>query len=648
MKIKPLPFLLALFVVLSASAQDKRVDSLKLRLNDPKVHDTTKLQSILLVMGRDYNTLHPTYQYLNRIMGDLALKNYNKKHDPKSHKVYAQYLGTYYNALMIEYGEKREVKKALAYIDKSIAIFKAEKLYDDMYYSVVAKGTFLSKINQYDKAIAYLFEALKYFEKNPKANADGIAYVQSSIAAIYSDRGMEEKAIEYNKKVASYYDTKKPLYAEDEYSKSVCYANMGTSYSVLKKYPEAMSSFNNALQLSQKIGDAAITSVVLTKMATIKMDQGKIDEAETLIKQSLNGAIDEMSTANAFVKLGEMYYKKNNFKNAEDYLTKALAISKKIKNLALQEQASYFLFEASKKNKNFEKALETHLLHDKLTDSTQMEASRNSLEKQQLKYDFEKRELEYKLIAEREKTTKNNWLIGLSVTVLLLLSGGWAYYRNNRQKQAIHLLEKNLNRQKLLVSQMNPHFIFNSVDNIQGLIQNNHLDKAIDYLTQFSSLTRQILENSSENYISLTEELEMIRNYVNIQQLLFNNTFDYTIDIDQTIDSDSVFLPPMLAQPFIENAIKHGKSVTETQKISIRFYFIAEKLFFEVTDNGEGFRQDKKQGRHKSLAMSITKERLIHYSKKGDIVITTENIIDQYENVAGAKVVFEIPYIYEN
>jgi LytS/YehU family sensor histidine kinase len=119
--------------------------------------------------------------------------------------------------------------------------------------------------------------------------------------------------------------------------------------------------------------------------------------------------------------------------------------------------------------------------------------------------------------------------------------------------------------------------------------------------------------------------------------------------VAQDIDVESVFLPPMLTQPFIENAIKHGLGlVSKNGKIDIHFFLDAEKLFFEVTDNGKGFDHNQTTSNHKSLAMTITKERLVGYTKNQDFVVQTDNLKDGDQKVVGAKVRFEIPYIYEN
>ena len=347
--------------------------------------------------------------------------------------------------------------------------------------------------------------------------------------------------------------------------------------------------------------------------------------------------------------MGDFYYRKKEYSKADSYLSKALSIGKSIKNLQLQEGASELLFKTSSASKNFEKALEMHQFNDKLIDSSKTETAKNLLAQQELKYDFEKKELNYKLATEKKNAQKNNVLIALSGFVLLLLLGGYFYYRNNKQKQAIMVLEKNQIKQKLMVSQMNPHFIYNSIDNIQGLIYNKQDDDAVNYLTKFSKLTRQILENSNENYISLAEEVEMIKNYAAIQQLLYGNKFNFKIEVENTIDTESLFLPPMLTQPFIENAIKHGLgNKTENGMINISFYLKENRLLFEVSDNGNGFDETKKQNNHKSLAMAITKERLVNYTKNKNFILQTENITDKDQNVIGAKVIFEIPYIYEN
>jgi len=160
-------------------------------------------------------------------------------------------------------------------------------------------------------------------------------------------------------------------------------------------------------------------------------------------------------------------------------------------------------------------------------------------------------------------------------------------------------------------------------------------------LRGFSKLTRQILENSNEGYISLHEEIEMLDNYLVIQQLLYDNRFTFTIDVDATIDAESMYVPPMLTQPFIENAIKHGlKNKPENGKVAIRFYKNESQLHFEVCDNGNGFDPHEKEHNHKSMAVALTKERLIGYTQKPNFAIDMEMFLTISNALLDAKIKF--------
>lgn len=630
--------------------RDKTIDSLKLVLQNPKLHDTTKLRALSETMGNNYSLDDPKYYYLNTIMEKLALKNFRKNNPQELKEVYAEYLGEVYSSSAMGEERKRDFTKAFAYIDKSIALYKMGKSYENMNFAIVTKGTLYSDIQEYEKAINCLFTALKYFENSKEKNsANGVCYVETYLGQIYLKQKKYEKSIEYYNKASRYYDKLPKMTPQDMHEKSYIYGNMGHCYVSLKKYPEAIASYNQSMALAKKIGDQPTIDNILGKIAHIKMKQLKFDEAEQILKEALKSEFHPVTTTANYLNLGELYYTKKDFEQAEIYLNKGLSLSKEYNQFELLTDASNLLYKVSSAKKDYKNALDMYVLHDKLVDSSKTETSRNALVQQQLKYDFEKKELKLKLAAEKKNATKNNWLIALSALVVLLLLGGYFYYRNNKQRQAITILEKDQIKQKLLITQMNPHFIFNSIQNIRGLINNNHNNEAVNYLEKFSKLTRQILENSNESYISLEEEVQMIDNYLTIQQLLYDNKFSYTIDVQEVIDTESIFLPPMLAQPFIENSIKHGLSnTTENGKINIHFYLKEEKLFFEVTDNGKGFDNSKTVSNHKSLAMTITKERLIGYTKNKEFDVQTNNLIKDDGTIEGAKVVFEIPYIYEN
>lgn len=640
---KTLAWVILLFALSVSYGQNRASDTLMQMLRNPKIHDTIKLYNIATAIDQRGQYDQGTKQ-LNSLMGQLALQHYKKNNTAQLHKVYTKYVAAYYNNLGNDYGKKGDIAKTLSYLDKSISLFKSVQSYDEMYYAVIGKAIILNRIYEYEKAISSLFSALRYFEKDKTGNADAISYVQSTLASIYSDQGRHDQSIAFNQKVIQYHRNLKSLTAEQEFQISTAYANCGSSYLALKKYPEALDNFNRALLLLQKLGDQTNISVVLTKIARVQMEESKLDAAESTLNKALKSDISDMALANANVKFGELYYRKKEYAKADSYLTKGLSLSKATENLGLQEQASGLLLKVSEQRNDFKKAFEMQRFHDRLTDSSKTETARNILAQQQLKYDFEKKELNYQLAT----ASKNNLLLALSGVLVVLVLGGYFYFRNNKQRQAISALEKSQMRQKLLLSQMNPHFIFNSLQNIRSLIRGKQDEAAMDYLGKFSKLTRQVLENSDEDYISLSDEVAMISNYLSLQQLS-GQAFDFKVTVDDALNPESILLPPMLTQPFVENAIKHGLSSKEAGgRINVRFYFEANKLFFEVTDNGNGFQTHKKQNGHKSMSMGIARERLAHYAKNRDIAIKADNLKDQDQNTIGAKVSFEIPYLCEN
>ncbi len=243
-----------------------------------------------------------------------------------------------------------------------------------------------------------------------------------------------------------------------------------------------------------------------------------------------------------------------------------------------------------------------------------------------------------------KKSDREQYLFIFEALALLLLFMAFML-RLRRVKMKNRQL---LTEQKLLRSQMNPHFIYNSVCNVQNLIRDGKSDEAIDYLTRFSKLTRQILESSDESHISLEEEVEMLDNYCSVQQLLYTKPFDYDISVGNGIDVESIFIAPMLTQPFVENAIRHGlRHNVENGRVNARFFLKNTRLFFEVCDNGKGFDEAQVSRQHKSLSTAITKNRLIHLGKDREYAFESVNILDAEGKITGAKVTFEIPYIHE-
>lgn len=207
--------------------------------------------------------------------------------------------------------------------------------------------------------------------------------------------------------------------------------------------------------------------------------------------------------------------------------------------------------------------------------------------------------------------------------------------------------------QKAMRLQMNPHFIFNALNSIQSLIGTGKETEARYYLAKFSRLMRQILDNSRQSEITLEEEINTLENYLLIEQFCNGDRFQYTIEVSEKIEPDFINIPPMLLQPFVENAIKHGmkgrSDQNEIGKINLQFSEINGILECVIEDNGIGreqaekLKKESKETYHKSTGLAVTTERLNLMRLSEDI--EPYEILDLYTDgkAGGTKVIIRIP-----
>ena len=163
-------------------------------------------------------------------------------------------------------------------------------------------------------------------------------------------------------------------------------------------------------------------------------------------------------------------------------------------------------------------------------------------------------------------------------------------------------------KQQALQLQMNPHFIFNALTSIQNLVGKEDPKKARFYLAKFSRLMRNILEHSREDFITLEEEMKLLDDYLSVEKLVHNDSFDFSIKVDPNVDP-SINIAPMMIQPFVENAVKHGASKVENGKVEIDFQLKGKNISCTIKDNGPGFIARSNQ-EHKSISMEVISERL--------------------------------------
>ena len=277
---------------------------------------------------------------------------------------------------------------------------------------------------------------------------------------------------------------------------------------------------------------------------------------------------------------------------------------------------------------------------------------------------------------QRESLLKNILIAGVLATLLL----GIFIFRNiilkrKTEKNKREIAENELMLQKLeyektnaelhkhatelemqaLRAQMNPHFIFNSLNSINRFILQNNKEQASAYLTKFSKLVRMILQNSQALMITLESELESLELYLDLEALRFDNHFAYTIKLSDEIDAEMLKVPPLIIQPYVENAIWHGLMHKEEKgQLDIEINMENNFLFIRITDDGVGRKQSATHNssyatKHKSVGLKITAERIakIQISDASKSPVEIKDLIYADGSAAGTEVIIKIPCIYD-
>ena len=206
-----------------------------------------------------------------------------------------------------------------------------------------------------------------------------------------------------------------------------------------------------------------------------------------------------------------------------------------------------------------------------------------------------------------------------------------------------------------LRAQMNPHFIFNSLNSINRFILEKDKTQASAYLTKFSRLVRLILQNSQASFITIESELESLRLYLELEAVRFDQHFSYSIKVEKNLDISAVKVPPLIIQPFAENAIWHGLMHKEEKgELMIELYQQNEFLCCRITDNGVGRKRaaalkSKSAATHKSMGMQITASRIkmLGQQHQKDAQITIEDLVLEHGKACGTAVLLKIPVYYD-
>ena len=626
----------------SVSAQDQAIDSLKRVLKVAKI-DTAKVNI--------YN----------------ALANEFKESNPDSTAFYALKASHLSQKIHYDFGmanammNKGNSNVILSNYPQALKDFKQAQLrYESLLSSAsdtdlkriknglarayASSGVVYSEQNNYSESLEYYFRALKIYQEINQKNS--ISKIYNNIAIVYKSQNHLSKALEYLKKAL------KIQQEIGEQTVAVTLTNIGAIYFEQGNNTEALDYYEKAKKNFKDIDNTRGNALLHSYLGDYYAKQNDTEKALSFYNESLKmyGELENQFGASLVLyEIGQLYAAQKKFTEALPYATKSLALAKQIGVLDQHSQSERLLSEIYAALNNPAASLAHYKQYIIVRDSLNNEENNKKIVRAEMNFEYQKREA---LLL--EKTKRQNQLTLFTVIGILLLFGLVFVTYNRLQIKRRLTLQKEVAEyeQKALHLQMNPHFVFNCLGSISSFIVQNGTDSAIKYLSKFSKLMRLTLEYSKGSLIPIDKEIESLRNYLELEQLRFNKIFEFSITSGEGIEDDMA-LPPLLIQPFVENAILHGVVPKETNgEINIHFDVADNQLVCTITDDGIGFTKSKEIKEHsvkahQSMALEITRKRLeiieATTSKKANVTI---NEILKNGQVTGTQVTLNLPIQY--
>jgi len=590
---------------------------------------------------------------------------------------------------------KRNFVTSGKYLSDALRVFEKNESSFGLGWGNVWLGQALYSQNRFEASLSCYYKSLLYLDEAGYFEAEGKAWTW--MAYIYATLGNYDSSLFY---------CSKSLLLRQKMSDHVCvtasYANIGQLYKSVGAYDEALDYFRQGFNYANTHGVDIYTAdwiyfepvgVIYRLMnfpdssyfylqKALKLDPDnettRMSFGETLLMQNqVDSAlriflepVDQFRSGNdnwdlmrVAMDLAKVYERKKNIKTALRFANESLSLarsgkarhfildgymilSRLYRQAAMVDSAYYFLNQYT----GLRDSILTSQFIWKLTNYKNQAEYKKKID-QLAALDTEnkakEKELEQKSLSQRV----------LLIFLFIAATSGFFIYKSLTLKRKNEKLE-NLNRQSALQkhvtdlemqalrAQMSPHFIFNCLSSINRFILKNETDAASGYLTKFSRLIRMVLMNSQKPSICLEDELETLRLYQDMEALRFKNSFDYKISFLNSIDVSNIFIPPMLMQPFAENAIWHGLMHKEGQgHLEIELHHDDKFLFCTVTDNGIGRQKasdlkSKSAEKHKSMGLQITRERLELMQKDQDYKTSfaIEDLYDETGKPAGTRV----------
>jgi len=503
----------------------------------------------------------------------------------------------YYQALA--YQNNKNHKKAIRYFNKIIPVLEKNADKNIFIAALLNQSNSNVYLNNYTIATTQALEARRIAIEN-NIN-DLIASANTALSFIYYTTDDYLSALEY---LAS---SEKILIKEHKDQElSAVYNNMAILYKKMGKFQKAIDYNKKSLQISIKNNHYLGIGKSYSNIGRIYTFLGKYDKALVYYDKAIAINIKHnISNSTPFSNKAEAFRLLNNYDKVEENLKKALEIELVNENELEIKYIYTDLLELTITTKSYKKAYNYQQKLAKINKSISSHDNEEKIKMIENQHQLAQKQQE---LTNAKQKSKNQFIFFSTFTMLLIFLSLFLIQRNKNEKLKEDK-EKMFLEQRVLRSQMNPHFIFNALSAIQNSLLDNEPIKSATYLSRFAKLIRQNFDFINEKNILLAEEIDALKNYLDTQKMRFQDKFDYEINIFANVDINSVIIPPLLLQPFIENAIEHGfKNKKEKGKVIINISKKNNSYCYEIIDNGNGI--ENKNANNKVHAIDIFKKRL--------------------------------------
>lgn len=558
-----------------------------------------KRAAVLQQLGTSFHRIRPdSVYYYHRMAYALGKKIDHAAIYGRS----AQMLGFFFRS-------KELFDSAFYYNNISEEVFRLENDSINLAKLLIQKGNLLKAADQLDSAAASFVEAGTIFQLQEQPRMQ--VYAISSLAMIRQSLGQYEEAMDY-------YNQALELSGESEnhYAESVILNNLGGILHLTNQPDKALDCYIRSRKIKENIKDLNGLIFTNNNIGAIYLEKKNYDSALYYLDKAGN-IMEETGRKDLQVtrlhNYSIIYRNLSNYRLSGHFLDSAKAIILKkgsLEKLKKNYKHRYKLDSAKGDFKSAFAALKTHIMYKDSLSGVDMQSRIAEIE---TRYETDQKNNEIATLTKQAQIDdlkireQKFWLFSVIFLVILIAAAGILITRQRSLKTRFRI---GAMEQKFLRSQMNPHFIFNALASIQKYMMIKDTVLASAYLAKFGKLMRQILEHSREEFITLSDEIDTLQNYLDIQKLRFGDRLEYNITLSDDLDASRTRIPPMFAQPFIENALEHGIYNIEEGRIDINFRKEGDLVRVEILDNGRGLAVKAKERSHNSLATRITQERL--------------------------------------